>query len=57
MRSFGLDGYLLPVIAGLAIAAAAAAVVVSRLNRPGRTNRIWSVVSSWKSGTPGGKSR
>jgi hypothetical protein len=56
MRSFGLEGYLLPVIAGLAIAAAAAAVVVSRLNRPGSTNRIRSIVSSWKSGTPGGKS-
>jgi hypothetical protein len=57
MRNFGVAGYLLPVIAGLAIAAAAAAVVVSRLNRPGGTNRIGSVISSWKSGRSGWKSR
>ncbi len=47
MRNFGVVGFVLPAIAGLALAAAAAAVVVSRLNRPGRARRIWPGIASW----------
>jgi hypothetical protein len=49
MRNFGVVGYLLPVIAGLAVAAAAAAFVVSRVNRPGSwAKQIWSGITSWR---------
>ena len=49
VQSFGSAAYLLPAIAGLAIVAAAAALVVSRLKRTSGRKLSWPSISRWRS--------
>jgi len=48
VQRFGSAAYLLPAIAGLAIAAAAAALLISRLRRAGGKKLSWLSLSKWR---------
>jgi hypothetical protein len=48
VQNFGVLGYVLPVIVGLAIVGAAAAFLIIRLNRPGRTKWSWPGLANWR---------